>query len=29
MFILSLGSPVTPQTPVSRVRMYCQVGQAG
>lgn len=24
-FILSLGSPVTPETPVERVRLYCDL----
>jgi uroporphyrinogen-III decarboxylase len=26
-FILSLGSPVTPQTPAQRVRRYCQLAR--
>ncbi|UCD29603.1 MAG: hypothetical protein JSV03_03735 [Planctomycetota bacterium] len=25
-FILSLGSPVTPATPIERVRLYCDLG---
>jgi uroporphyrinogen-III decarboxylase len=24
-FIMSIGSPVTPDTPVSRVRLYCDM----
>jgi uroporphyrinogen-III decarboxylase len=26
-FILSTGSPVTPRTPVSRVRRYCEMAR--
>ncbi|HPP08398.1 MAG TPA: uroporphyrinogen decarboxylase family protein, partial [bacterium] len=26
-FVMSLGSPVTPDTPVERVRLYCEVSR--